>query len=106
MARRTRPAYAPVVPHTMTAAAIDRFGPPSVLEPHVLPVPEVGPREVLIQMYAAGVGVWATEARDGSWRPWGKNPKFPLVIGTDGAGIVAAKGAAVRRFALGDRVWA
>jgi NADPH:quinone reductase-like Zn-dependent oxidoreductase len=90
----------------MTAAAIDRFGPPSVLEPHVLPVPEVGPREVLIQMYAAGVGVWDTEARDGSWRPWGKNPKFPLVIGTDGAGVVAAKGAAVRRFALGDRVWA
>ena len=94
------------MPHTMTAAAIDRFGPPSELKPHVVPVPEVGPREVLIQMYAAGVGVWDTEARDGSWRPWGKNPKFPLVIGTDGAGVVAAKGAAVRRFALGDRVWA
>ena len=27
----------------MTAAAIDRFGPPSVLTLHVLPVPEVGP---------------------------------------------------------------
>jgi NADPH:quinone reductase-like Zn-dependent oxidoreductase len=28
------------------------------------------------------------------------------VLGTDGAGIVAAKGARVRRFRVGDRVWA
>ena len=106
MVRKTPAARPLLLPGTMTAAAIDRFGPPSVLTRHVLPVPEVGPREVLIRMHAAGVGVWDAEARDGSWRPWGKNAKFPLVIGTDGAGIVAAKGSAVRRFALGDRVWA
>jgi NADPH:quinone reductase-like Zn-dependent oxidoreductase len=49
--------------------------------------------------------VWDAEVRDGSWRPFG-NPKFPLVLGTDGAGIVVAKGARVRRFNLGDRLWA
>jgi len=89
----------------MKAAAIDRFGPPSVLKLHTLPVPEPGPSEVLIALYAAGVGVWDAEVREGSWRPFG-NPKFPRVLGTDRAGIVVAKGARVRRFRVGDRVWA
>src|ERR1700686_3177439 len=98
-ARRT------TVPAVMKAAAVDRFGPPSALKLHTLPVPEPGPSEVLLALYAAGVGVWDAEVRDGSWRPFG-DPKFPLVLGTDGAGIVVAKGARVRRFNLGDRLWA
>src|SRR4029453_3495996 len=69
-------------------------------------VPDVGPREVLIHMYAAGVGVWDAEVRDGSWRPYGRNPRFPAGNGTDGAGVIVAKGSNVRRFALGQRVWA
>ena len=96
---------ATTVPATMQAAAIDRFGPPSVLKLHTLPVPEPGPSEVLIALYAAGVGVWDAEVRDGSWRPFGY-PKFPLVLGTDGAGVVVAIGARVRRFRVGDRLWA
>jgi NADPH2:quinone reductase len=96
---------ATTAPATMQAAAIDRFGPPSALKLHTLPVPEPGPSEVLLALYAAGVGVWDAEVRDGSWRPFG-NPKFPLVLGTDGAGVVVAKGARVRRFRVGDRLWA
>ena len=95
----------PTIPATMKAAAIDRFGPPAVLTLHTLPVPKPGPREVLIALHAAGVGVWDLEVRDGSWRPYGR-PKFPFVLGTDGAGIVAAKGARASRFRIGDRVWA
>jgi NADPH:quinone reductase-like Zn-dependent oxidoreductase len=60
---------------------------------------------VLIALHAAGVGVWDAQVRDGSWRPFGR-PKFPLVLGTDGAGIVVAKGTRVRRFSVGDRLWA
>jgi NADPH:quinone reductase-like Zn-dependent oxidoreductase len=89
---------------TMKAAAIDRFGPPSVLKLHTLPVPEPGPNEVLIALQAAGVGVWDADIR-GGWWPSGR-PRFPLVLGTDGAGVVAAKGARVRRFDVGERVWA
>jgi NADPH2:quinone reductase len=89
----------------MKAAAIDGFGPPSVLGLHQLPIPEPGPDEILIALTAAGVGVWDAEVRDGSWQPSGK-PKFPFVLGTDGAGVVAAKGARVRRFNVGERVWA
>jgi NADPH2:quinone reductase len=88
----------------MKAVAMDRFGPPEVLTPRSLPIPEPGPNEVLIELHASGVGVWDAEIREGWW-PEGK-PEFPLVLGTDGAGIVVAKGARVRRFEIGDRIWA
>jgi NADPH2:quinone reductase len=88
----------------MKAAAIDRFGPPSVLTLHELPIPEPGPDEVLIALHAAGVGVWDADIRKGWW-PQGR-PRFPLVLGSDGAGLVAGRGVRVRRFREGDRVWA
>ena len=88
----------------MRAAAIDRFGGPRRLSIHELPVPSVGPREVLIALDTAGVGGWDADMR-GGWWPEGR-PRFPLVLGTDGAGRVAAVGARVRRFEVGDRVWA
>jgi NADPH2:quinone reductase len=94
----------PTIPATMKAAAIDRFGPPDVLTLHTLPTPRPGPGEVLIAVHGAGVGVWDADIR-GGWWPQGK-PKFPVVLGTDGAGLVVAKGTGVRRFSVGDRVWA
>ncbi len=93
------------IPVEMKAAAMDRFGPPGVLKLHTIPVPQPGPGEVLIELHAAGVGVWDASVRDGSWRPHGR-ARFPLVPGTDGAGTIAAKGPRVRRFDIGDRVWA
>lgn len=88
----------------MKAAAIDRFGPPSVVTLHELPIPRPGPRQVLIALLAAGVGSWDESVRDGSWKPAGR-PKFPLVLGVDGAGIVVSKGSRVRRFRVGDRAY-
>jgi NADPH2:quinone reductase len=102
--RRRAVARTPAVPASMRAAAIDRFGPPSVLKVRTVPVPTVGAREVLIALHAAGVGIWDAKVRDGTWASG--RERFPLVLGTDGAGIVAAKGARVRRLAIGDRVWA
>ena len=89
----------------MKAAAVNRFGPPSALTLHEVPVPKPGPREVLIAIDTAGVGSWDSSIRDGSWRKPGP-ARFPLVPGVDGAGIVVAKGARVRRFRNGDRVYA
>jgi NADPH2:quinone reductase len=89
----------------MKTAAIDRFGPPSALKLREQPVPKPGPNEVLIRLQAAGVGSWDAAIRDGSWRRPGA-PRFPLVPGTDGAGVIVAKGARVRRFRIGERVYA
>ena len=89
----------------MRAAAIDRFGPPSTLTLHQLPVPQPGPGEVLIAIDTAGVGVWDASIRDGSWRKPGR-ARFPLVPGVDGAGVIAATGARVRRLRVGDKVYA
>jgi NADPH:quinone reductase len=93
------------IPDSMKAAAVDRFGPPSALTLHEVPVPRPGPQEVLIAIDTAGIGSWDASIRDGSFRKPGR-PRFPLVPGVDGAGIVVARGARVRRFQLGDRVYA
>lgn len=88
----------------MRAAAIDRSGGPAVLSIHRLSVPEVGAGDVLIAVDTAGVGGWDAAMRDG-WTPDGKPRPFPLVLGTDGSGVVAAVGSRVRRFEVGDRVY-
>jgi NADPH:quinone reductase-like Zn-dependent oxidoreductase len=88
----------------MEAAAIDAFGPPSALTLHTVPVPRPGPREVLIAVHAAGVGVWDARIRDGTWAE--DDVRFPLILGTDGAGVIVELGDRVRRLHLGDRVWA
>jgi len=93
------------IPQTMKAAAIDRFGGPEVLELRSLPVPRPKARQVLIRLDTAGIGVWDPEVREGEVE-LGRKRKFPRVIGNDGAGIVVAVGSGVRRFKVGDRVYA
>jgi NADPH:quinone reductase len=88
----------------MRAVAIDRYGGPEVLTVHELPVPELGPKEVLIAVHTAGVGGWDADIRDG-WSPGG-TARFPLVLGTDGSGTIAQLGTRVRRFKADDRVYA
>ena len=68
-----------------------------------LPVPELGPKEVLIAVHTAGVGGWDVDIREG-WNPGGRI-RFPLVLGTDGSGTIAQLGSRVRRFKMGDQVY-
>lgn len=90
---------------TMHAAAIDKFGGP--ITPHVLPVPEAGPGEILIRVESAGVGVWDPFEREGGFAEMmGVQPKFPYVLGSEGAGMVVDVGSNVRQFKKGDRVYA
>src|SRR5258706_13914913 len=93
------------IPERMKTAAIDRFGPPSAIRVHERAVPKPAPDEVLIRVETAGIGSWDPSIRDGSWRRPGRT-KFPLVLGTDGSGIVVAKGVRARGCRVGDRVYA
>lgn len=88
----------------MRAAAIDRTGPASVLKIHELPLPKMGPSDVMIAVDTAGVGTWEPEQRSGEWGV--DDAHFPLVLGSDGSGTVAARGSRVRRLRVGDRVYA
>jgi NADPH:quinone reductase-like Zn-dependent oxidoreductase len=91
------------IPAQMKAAAFDKYGPPETVHVEVLPVPDLGPHDVLVEVATAGVGVWDPEMVDGSFTVG--DGTFPQVIGSDGAGIVRAIGARVTRFAVGDRVY-
>src|SRR5258705_12652462 len=92
---------------TMKAIALDRFGGLETMKLQMLPVPEVGPDEVLIHVEWAGVGKWDPFEREGGFaKAFGIEPKFPYVIGSDGAGTVAAVGNGVERINPGDRVYA
>lgn len=90
----------------MKAAEINEFGPPSVLKLQELPAPQAEANEVLIALYASGVGVWDADIRGGWWPKDMDPPRFPLVLGSDGAGVIAEVGAEVKDFHTGDRVWA
>ncbi|MEV6520777.1 NADP-dependent oxidoreductase [Longispora sp. NPDC051575] len=86
----------------MRAVAVSEFGAtPEVME---LPVPEAGPGQVLVRIHAAGLNPFDWQVGDGALRD-ALPHRFPLVLGMEGAGEVAALGADVIGFAVGDRVF-
>ncbi len=85
----------------MRAAQVTATGGPDVLRVAELPDPSPGPGELLIRVAAAGVGPWDTKMRDGGFGP----QETPYVPGAELAGTVAAVGANVDGFAVGDAVW-
>lgn len=98
------PGPATDLPKTMQAAAIDRAGGPEVLSLHTVPVPQVGRGEVLIAIHSASVAIWDVDIRQRL--AFIRKPVFPFIMGSDGAGIIAAVGPSVTRFKTGDAVYA
>jgi NADPH:quinone reductase-like Zn-dependent oxidoreductase len=89
----------------MQAAAIDEFG--GAITPHMLPVPQAGPDEILIRVESAGIGVWDPfEQQGGFAKMMGTQPRFPYVLGSEGAGTITEVGRQVQGFKKGDRVYA
>jgi threonine 3-dehydrogenase len=76
-------------------------GPGAVLQQ--IPIPQVGPRDVLVQVRAASV--CGTDYHIYSWDPWAAGRvKPPLTVGHEMAGEVVAIGADVTTCKVGDYV--
>jgi NADPH:quinone reductase len=93
------------VPTTMRAVTLDHGGAPDVLSLHVVPVPELSSGEVLIAIDTAGVASWDADIRQDP-NIFGAHRHLPLILGTDGAGVIAAVGSAVHGMKVGDKVYA
>ncbi len=88
----------------MKAARIHEYGPPDVFQIDDIPVPEVGPTDVLIQVHAASVNPIDWKIRSGVQRGIIRY-KLPHVLGLDLSGVVSAVGGKVSKFAVGDEVY-
>lgn len=84
----------------MRAVVVDEFGgTPRLAE---VPRPAAGPGQVVVRVEAAGLNPWDLKVADGILK--GKKHDFPLIIGTDAAGVIEEVGDEVDQFAVGDRV--
>ncbi len=89
----------------MKAFTIDRYGKKEVGRIAEVPEPELRDDDVLIQIRAAGVNLLDVKIRNGEFKlilPY----RMPLVLGHDVAGTVVKVGPRVRKFKLGDEVYA
>ena len=67
-----------------------------------VPVPKVGPKDVLLKVKAAGVNPVETYIRSGQYA---RLPSLPFTPGGDAAGLVEELGSGVDNVKKGDRVW-
>ncbi len=85
----------------MRALVCNEYGPPEALALEEYPDPEIGDRQLLVDVAAAGVNFPDILRIAGKYQV--KTPT-PFIPGNEGAGTVAAVGKDVTRFAVGDRV--
>jgi alcohol dehydrogenase, propanol-preferring len=84
---------------TMKAAVVREFRQPLMIDE--VPVPEVGPGQILVKIEASGVCHTDLHAADGDWPV---KPSPPFIPGHEGVGSVVALGAGVTAVKEGDRV--
>src|SRR5580692_12522180 len=96
------------LPTTTKAVRLFEYGGPEKLVFGDYPLPPLGDRDVLVKNHAGSVSRWDVKYRAGDLTRYqlpGRAP-FPLPqqLGREAAGEVVAAGAAVAKFAPGDRV--
>jgi NADPH:quinone reductase-like Zn-dependent oxidoreductase len=85
----------------MKAAFIEQFGGPEVLKYGDLPDPLAAAGEVVVDVVAASVNGADWKVRSGQY----SQAMFPLVLGRDFSGLVAAADAGVDDLKVGDAVF-
>ncbi|TIR40754.1 MAG: NADP-dependent oxidoreductase [Mesorhizobium sp.] len=89
----------------MKAFIVDRYAKNARLRLGEVPEPEVGEKDVLVQIHAASLNLLDSKIRDGEFKlilPY----RSPFVAGHDVAGTVIRVGSKVRQFKPGDEVYA
>ncbi len=86
----------------MKAIEVTEFGSSNVLKYKEVKNPVIQEDEILVTLKAAAVNPVETYVRQGTYA---QLPSLPYIPGKDGAGIVEAVGARVKKFNVGDRVF-
>jgi NADPH:quinone reductase-like Zn-dependent oxidoreductase len=88
----------------MKAVSIYYYGGPGVLAYEDAPRPHPAPGDVLVRVHAAGINPVDWKIREGHLKEM-LHHTLPLVLGWDVSGVIAALGAGVTRFKVGDEVF-
>ncbi|PYS90878.1 MAG: NADPH:quinone reductase [Acidobacteria bacterium] len=86
----------------MKAIRVHEFGGPEVLRLEEVEAPKPGAHQVVVRVVAVGVNPVEAYMRAGMYP---RKPELPYTPGADGAGLVEACGADVKRVRAGDRVY-
>ena len=89
----------------MKAFIINRYGKKVEGRTSEMPTPIMGFNDVLVQIHAAGINPLDSKIRDGEFKLLLPYP-LPLILGHDMAGTIVEIGASVKRFKVGDEVYA
>ena len=89
----------------MRAYVLKHYGGPEGAQLMDVPAPTPRPRDILVEVRAAGLSPVDFKFRQGKLRAI-LRPKLPLVLGNELAGEVITVGSYVKRFRVGDRVFA
>jgi NADPH:quinone reductase-like Zn-dependent oxidoreductase len=87
------------------AFVLDGYGSADRVHAREVPPPELKDDDVMIQIQAAGVNPVDSKIRDGDFKVFLRY-RMPIILGCDVAGVVVGVGSRVRRFKLGDEVYA
>lgn len=89
----------------MKAFILDKYKKGGILRLGDMPEPVLTDDDVLVEIHAAGLNPLDSKIRDGAFKPL-LPYRPPFVLGHDMAGTVTGLGSKVRRFKLGDEVYA
>ena len=89
----------------MKAAVLDQFGSVDVMQVREIPRPDIGPGQILAEVYATNINPIDWKMREGQMAArYGAD--FPMILGWDCSGVVAEIGEGVSDFKVGDEILA
>ncbi|RVA25350.1 NADP-dependent oxidoreductase, partial [Mesorhizobium sp. M7A.F.Ca.US.001.01.1.1] len=89
----------------MKAFVVDKYSKNGTLRLAEMPEPKLGDSDVLVEVHAAAVNLLDSKVKTGEFKlilPY----RRPFILGHDVAGRVVRVGSKVRKFKLGDDVYA